>query len=303
MTLRQTAKSSILVFELNRKFLLYKILTKELAEHLQKEFIKYFDTQKIQEEQTDLKSSLNQDQAEKSKDTYLRHDLIYEYFAPIVNSFEISKEINFLFEHALFKDTNFLVRFFAYKNCLLLLVYDSNLSSTNLEKINSALTKQVNAEFYLNWCCKSFISLVKFKFGICSDEKCFETDDTKYDLKNLYLKWSSYFLIDQIYFIEAIEQLHVNDDIKIKCQLFLNEFTEFLYKTESIMSEFEYMDESFNSLGNNDEDFQFLNENEEQNSQENPECNFKITEIEDFFNDLSQINMHILSYSGKSNPV
>ncbi|CAF0708209.1 unnamed protein product [Brachionus calyciflorus] len=258
------AKTSFLVFDSKRKFLLYKILTKELQNHLLKEFDIYFSSAKLEDK-------TNQDT---NQTLELESDLVYEYFAPIVNSFEISKDINFKFESTLLNNSNYSIRFYPFKEYLFICIYD--LKYLNLTFKTTDLVNQVYSDYYSNWFCKSFLSLIIFKYGICLDKKCFDSN-----FKSLFLKWCDLFLTQHVYYVEAIEVVQVNEDIKNKCETFLDEFINNLSQTESILADFDYMDDEFSN--NNVEEVS----NEESN------------ELENFFNDPSSVNLHILSCSGK----
>ena len=270
------AASSIFVFEINKKFLLHKILTKQLEIALSADILKTFD-QKYEELSTELADNL-----------------IYQYFSPLISSFEISRDINYVYEYASFSKHQHLIRFSLHKNCLIFCIYDA----TNKPESKSELATLIHAEYYSSWYSKSFLSLLKHKFGVCSDEKCFSKSNQR-DLERLYLKWSSLYSRDQIYFVEALEQLDVNEDIKIKCDLFMQELVEFLMDTESVMSEFDY--ETVSKITNLDE------EDDDSGSYSNPADDSsasllnkaRFNEVESFFTDLSLVDQFILSYGSK----
>ncbi len=318
--------SSILIFEINKKILLYKILTDELYQLLKNEIVKNFGTSYVNEKNnqenledtqdtsaTEIENSyseepsiINKMNETKPTEMNLTNDLIYEYFSPIVASFEISKDINYTYEYALFNKNQYIIRFILFNNCLTLCILN-NSNNNKIDRKESDMNRLINAEYFTSWYCKSFISIVKYKFGICSDEKCF-SNLNQIDIKNLYTNWSHLFANDPVYYLEAIEQLQVNEDIKIKCEAFLNELVQFFVKTETIMSEFDYMDESYDSLRTN------LNDDEDDNSSsnfpfQNDEFNLaneltnlnrlRFTELESFFTDISQINQFLLSCGSK----
>jgi len=279
------SKFSVLIFEINKKFLLFKILSHDFHELLRDEIIKKFgskyvheknnqsenfrkenlgngdvygqennhdsenhesdDTDVIQEETEgnnesdddengsttevddnvgeNLSSSQMSAKKKKRKKLLLTDDLIYEYFSPIVNSFEISKEINYIFEYTLFKNNQHIIRFNLHKNCLFMFIQDMSSNSGNLLKPKAEMTNLIYSDFLSGWCCKSLITLLRYKFGICSDEKCFNNIVNKIEIKELFSAWSNYYQVDQLYFLEAIEQLEVSDDIKYKCKYFIDE--------------------------------------------------------------------------------
>jgi hypothetical protein len=369
-----TSAPSILIFELNRKILLYKILNTCLAKELRKEIIKLFGVNYVNEKNVEnrnkkvdiegeepanesmpkntsmetsktsadsfLDSSIEDDESELSTEqntetdntlklrtsspTYdtqpqvkpsltLTNDLIYEFFAPMINSFEITREISYCYEYALIDRSKYTIRFYLYTNCLILLIYNfgdvqAYLSSSSI-RASSELTRQVYIDFYTNWFNKSLISLLKFKFGICSDEKCFKLSANKKEIKRLYLKWSEYFLNDQAFFVESIDQLVVNDDIKAKCKHFLDDLVAFLYNMDSILTDFDYLDEYFDrnrsSQSHGDKhgggDMEFLNENEDEENlmSQLSGKSFEIEEFEKFFSDPTQINQFMLAYNSK----
>ena len=270
------AASSIFVFEMNKKFLMHKILTKQLEVALSADILKTFD-QKYEELSTESADNL-----------------LYQYFSPLISSFEISRDINYVYEYASFGRHQHLIRFSLHKNCLIFCIYDA----TNKPESKSELATLMHAEYYSSWYSKSFLSLLKHKFGVCSDEKCFSKPNQR-DLERLYLKWSSLYSRDQIYFVEALEQLDLNEDIKIKCDLFMQELVEFLMDTELVMSEFDY--EAVSKITNLDE------EDDDSGSYSNPvdesPVNLinkaKFNEVESFFNDLALIDQFILSYGSK----
>lgn len=268
---------SVLIFEINKKFLLFKILSNEFHELLRDEIIKKFgskyvneknnqsedfhkenlknendnehensheaeDTDVIQEgedddegeddngsttEVDDIGENCSNIQTNKKKKKrnklFINNELIYEYFSPIVNSFEISKEINYIFEYTLFKNNQHIIRFNLHKNCLFMFIQDMSSSSSHTFKSKSEMTNLIYSDFLSGWCCKSLISLLRYKFGICSDEKCFNNKVNKIEIKELFSAWANYYHADQVYFLEAIEQLEVSDDIKFKCKQFIDE--------------------------------------------------------------------------------
>ena len=351
--------SSILIFEMNKKFLLFKILTNELYDLLYAEVLKNYgdscveqknepkhkksktngqtngievDQEDEDDEETEVECNDNEvdDEVEsinnknnktddngsmtaeddeanskeneknsklKNKKSLLTDDLIYQYFSPLINSFEFSKEINYVYEYALFNKNQHIIRFNLYKNCLILCIQNSN---DNLLKTNSDLKKLIYSEYLSGWYCKSITSLLKYKFGICGDEKCFNSSN-QMEIRTLYSTWCNYYLTDVVYFLEAIEQLDVSDDIKLKCQAFLDEFVEFLAKTEEIMSEFDFMDESYDELRSNYDEFPFPND--ESSASDSfafvSKVKQKYEELENFFTDLTQIDQFILTYGGK----
>ena len=357
-----TTAPSILIFDINRKFLLYKILNKNFAKQLREEIIKLFGVNYVNEKNQEqnkaeninnggnlkegeetkkkissrdsslLDSSIEEDnqqnssaedktetdntQKRKSSPTpsiknkaklTLTNDLIYEYFSPIVNSFEISKEIAYVYEYVLINRNKYTIRFCQYNNCLILLIYNlidqQFYLNVNTTRKSSELTRQIYIDYYTNWFNKSLVSLLKFKFGICSNEKCFNLNK-KNEIKNLYTKWSEYFLNDQSYFVEAIDQLVINDDIKAKCRLFLDDLVEFFYNMESILSEFEYIEKKYGKLQNNENedehgDMEFMHDDLIETTKSAYARNLEVEEFENFFTDPTEINQFILAYNSK----
>ncbi len=316
--------SSILIFEINKKILLYKILTDELLQLLKTEIVKNFGSnyviekneQKTAADENDTSATEKEDNIDENKnetkanpekklnnnnaELNLTNDLIYEYFSPIVASFEISKDINYTYEYALFNKNQQTIRFYLYNNCLIMCIL-SNTTTSKLNKSDSELTRLVYAEYQTSWYCKSFISLIRYKFGICSDEKCF-TGLNQIDIKKLYQKWSYLHANDPVFYIEAIEQLQINEDIKIKCETFLNDLVQFLFKAETIMSEFDFMDEGLRSswITNDEiEDSIYINNDIHFQNDEENQKNIRFNELEAFFTDLGQINQFIISCGSK----
>ena len=229
------SKASILIFEMNKKYLLYKILTKELKNHLRAEIWKNFGAKYVNEknEQSEefyngVKTDSNEAKIDDSTDTNtnnktnksnslnnfnLTDDLIYEYFSALVGSFEISKELEFIYEYALFNQNKYIIRFHVHKNFLLLIILNVTLdySSSSSSSSSSDFRNHLYSEYFTSWFCKSIISLIRYKFGISTDERCFkETDESsQLEIKSFFAKWSHYFMSENLYFIEAIEKLEV----------------------------------------------------------------------------------------------
>lgn len=256
-------KISLLLFQIKRKFLIYKLLTNDLKDHLINEFQVYFSSGKL-ENQLELSD-----------------DLIYEYFAPIVNSFQISIDLNYRFDHFLLK--NFYIKFYLYKSCILLLIF--SVDNFNPSKQITNVTNKIFGDFYSKWFCKSFISLVKFKFGICSDERCFQINNS--EINELFIKWSELFSIYHLFFIEAIEEVQINDDIRNRFECTIKEFIEFLIQNNTIMADIEHLDKDYSK--NNEE---FLFGEDEKN-------HFKNNEVENFFSDATSINFYMIVSFGK----
>ncbi|RNA32470.1 Hermansky-Pudlak syndrome 1 -like protein [Brachionus plicatilis] len=256
---------SILLFETKRKFLIFKILTNELKDHLIKEFHIYFSDGKLENQ------------------VELNDDLIYEYFAPIVNSFEISRELNYRFDHVILKKSNFYIKFYLYKNCLLLSILPIN--QLNSLTQNTDLTKKIYGDFYSNWFLKSFITLAKFKFGICLDEKCIQIDNS--EISELFLRWSNIFFTHHLYFIEAIEEVQINDDIKKRCEYFIKDFVTYLAQSDTIMADIEHLDRDYSK---NNEELLLGDEDKTQ---------IRNNELEIFFSDPSMINFYMIASNGK----
>lgn len=174
---------SVLVFELNKKILLFKSLTKSFEVLLKAEIEKNYST--IHTAETcDDNDPLQETDA----------NLFYQYFAPIIISFEISKDLNFVYECMLFNKQQHIIRFSLYKNCLIICVYDSFQFHQQVES-KSTVTKMVHVEYYSKWYCKSFVSLMKYKFGICSAEKCF---NNQIEMQKLFLNWSDLYVNNQV---------------------------------------------------------------------------------------------------------
>jgi hypothetical protein len=191
--------SSMLIFDIKKRFLMYKILNKELTDDLLDKFRKtYADTPEVD---TD-KPCLND-------------DFIYGYFAPLISSFDITKDLNYAVDYVLFNNNQYIIRFSCYDNLLLLCFFNPTVLAATF-KLNSSTNRMIFQEYYTNWCCKSMTSLIKYKFGICSDERCFASVSD--ELRNLFHKWSYYHLTDEIFFMEAIDYLQINDDTKLKCE-------------------------------------------------------------------------------------
>jgi hypothetical protein len=330
---------SILIFEINKKFLLFKILDRKFTKQLKIEVTRLYGDENFHQDEDNvqnLSTEFDRDEIFHSEENgssteeveteienlyhkssatplsrmklKLTNDLIYQYFSPIINSFEISREINYLFEYIFIDRNKYIIRFYLHKNCLVLLIYDMNHQNFYQNSLNVAskfgsceLTRQIYIDFYTNWYNKSIISLLKFKFGICADEKCFNNqslNNNRKEIHNLFLKWSELFQNDQSYFVEAIDQFVLNDDIKSKCKYFLDELIGFLYNVESIFNEFEFMDDKFKKDKHLDEKTETSDENFDSNLRHLK--NLEITEeFEQFFSDPTQINQFILTYNNK----
>jgi hypothetical protein len=320
-----TTSSSILVFELNKKFLIYKILSQEFHDLLRDEIIKNYGVSYVYEKNQEetSKSTKNNESPDslvsdsskvspvddensenfKNKLT-LTNDLIYEYFSTIINSYEISQEINYSYEYILLDQNQYIARFYLYKNLLVLCI--QNLNKLEIADNKSELVKAIYSEFYASWCSKSLISLFKYKLGICSDEKSF-TLSNQNDIKTLYVNWLNYFFTDTLYYLEAIEQLEVNEDIRMKCHQFLDTYVEFILKTEIIMSELDYIDEEYDDEndgpeGVEEDDEEYIEDNfvfPKSKLTRSKKANSQMNELEDFCKDLGQINQFILVYGNK----
>ncbi len=192
--------ASILIFDIKKRFLMYKILNKELTDDLLDKFRKTYEN----DPDTDTTSNVT-----------INDDFIYGYFAPLINSFDISKDLNYSVDYILFNNNQYIIRFNLYDNLLILCFYNPAILSITF-KLNSSANRMLFQEYYTNWCCKSMISLIKYKFGVCSDERCFSS--TNDELKKLFYKWSYYHLSDEIFFMEAIDYLQINDETKSKCE-------------------------------------------------------------------------------------
>lgn len=323
--------ASLLIFDKRSKQLLFKILTGEFSSHLKQEIISSFGEAYILEKNKII-SDLNQDEEQtntlteastlqeeskpddpqptvKPPDLKLTDELISEYFSPLISSYEFSKDLNYTYEYALFNKPEYMAYFYSYKECIILTIFDSN--RFELTKSSNYFMKYVYSEYYSSWCCKSLISLFKYKFSICLNEKCLSKDSKK-EIKRLFLKWCNYFQTEQIYFLEAIEQIEVNDDIKIKCEKFMERVIDFLQKTDPIMNEFDLMsyEESITNVDTNDFPFNDSdqasiissatenNKNDSANLSEH-QIRSQFANLENFFTDLTQINKFILVYGNK----
>lgn len=212
-----SCKSSILIFEMKKKYLLYKILTKELKSHLKSEIWKNFGAKYIREknEQNSEFYSVDANQSDETgtnpssaSNFNLTNDLIYEYFSALVASYEISKEISYVYEYALFDQNRYIIRFHQYKNFLLMILFNAAGVSAGLESFE--VRNQLFAEYYTSWFCKSVVSLLKYKFGISTDDRCLkDTDEPAVEIRSLFVKWSHLFHSENLYFVEAIEKLEV----------------------------------------------------------------------------------------------
>jgi hypothetical protein len=306
-------ENSILIFEITKKFLVFKILSKELYESLSEDILKNFGLKYVEEKnQSDnFRANINDESPNNAdinldkKPPVVTDDLIYEYLSTIVNSFEISKEIDYTYEYALFNKNSYIIRFMQFKNFLFICLNRLNpasKSSKSINTTNSDYAKLIYSEYYTGWHCKSLISLLKFKFGICLEDKCFN-DIMKNEIKNLYLKWNEFHSNEMVYFVEAIEILDVNEDVKVKCVNFMEDLVNFLGKLDIILSEFDFMknnnddqdDDSENDSENEDLQFQI----EENKNKKHEKEKFKYQELENYFNDFNQFNLFILTYGSK----
>lgn len=220
-------KSSILIFEMNKKYLLFKILTRELRSHLRSEIWKNFGAKYVNEkneqslefyktdqqidtiQNEDTNSASNTSNNNTSSNFNLTDDLIYEYFSALVASYEISREIDYVYEYALFEKNKYIVRFHQYKNFLIMILFNVTTGvDPGLGSFES--TNQLYTEYHTKWFCKSIVSLIKYKFGISTDDRCLkEADENTTEIKSIFSKWSFYYQNENLYFMEAIEKLDV----------------------------------------------------------------------------------------------
>jgi len=283
--------SSILIFEINKKILLYKILTDELLQLLKTEIVKNFGSNYVIEKNEQKTAADENDTSATEKEDNIDENKNETKANPEKKLNNNNAELNL---------TNDLIYEYLYNNCLVMCIL-SNTTTSKLNKSDSELTRLVYAEYQTSWYCKSFISLIRYKFGICSDEKCF-TGLNQIDIKKLYQKWSYLHANDPVFYIEAIEQLQINEDIKIKCETFLNDLVQFLFKAETIMSEFDFMDEGLRSswITNDEiEDSIYINNDIHFQNDEENQKNIRFNELEAFFTDLGQINQFIISCGSK----
>jgi len=142
-------------------------------------------------------------------------------------------------------------------------------------------------------CCRSFLSLLKYKFGVCADEQCFRHAAAA-EVRALFAFWSALFARNQVFFVEAIEQLEVNEDIKLKCEAFMKELAEFFNKTELVVSELDYIDENILKLPYEDEA-----SGQEVAGGAGAAPGQSCDELESFFTNLGLIDQFLLSYGTK----
>ncbi len=249
-------QASILVFDLAKQTPVFKALTSSLEQAISAEIARNYA------------SAADSDA-----------NLLYQVFSPLLSSFEISRDMSFLYESLLFGQRAHAVRFTAYKGCLLLCLHDSS----HLHQIDAALPRSLHADFHSAWFSKSFLSLLKYKFGVCADEQCFRHAAAA-EVRALFAFWSALFARTQVFFVEAIEQLEVNEDVRLKCEAFMNELAEFFTKTELVVTELDYIDENILKLPC-----------EEEASAPGRTCD----ELEGFFTDLGLIDQFLLSYGTK----
>ncbi len=200
--------SSLLVFEINKKILLYKWLSPSFAAVLNAEISKNYGGNKSNPEHK-TEAGEDTDGASDSEDI-----LFYQYFSPIINSFEISRDLNFVYEYILFDRRQHVIRFHLYKNCLVMSVYDTRQTVPAVGLIKSPATRLIHAEYYSSWYSKSFVSLMKYKFGICADEICFANQRSGFD--RLYSNWSNLFINDQVTFFVLQSDLELLELINLK---------------------------------------------------------------------------------------
>lgn len=100
----------------------------------------------------------------------------------------------------------------------------------------------------------------------------------------------------KLFFVEAIEQLEVNEDIRIKCFSFMKDLVEFFSNTELVMGELDYIDENILKLPD-EETFAF--ENEASTLDPMSMNKLKYSELENFFTDVRLIDQFVLSYGSK----
>lgn len=182
---------SLMVFEINKKILLYKLLSPSFAAILNAEIAKNYGNN-----EDDSISNQQEPQSYECSDESPEEILYYQYFAPIINSFEISRDLSFVYEYILFERRQHVIRFYLYKNCLVLSIYDMRQAVPAVGQVNSMTTRLIHAEYYSSWYSKSFVSLMKYKFGICGDEKCFTNQTMEFN--RLYSNWSNQFIRDQV---------------------------------------------------------------------------------------------------------
>jgi len=122
-------QASILVFDLAKQTPVFKALTSSLEQAISAEIARNYA------------SAADSDS-----------NLLYQVFSPLLSSFEISRDMSFLYESLLFGQRANIVRFTAYKSCLLLCLYDS----AHLRQIDAsaALTRSLHADFHSSWFSK-----------------------------------------------------------------------------------------------------------------------------------------------------
>jgi hypothetical protein len=188
---------SVFVFDITKKILLCRQISVDLFRLIYDEIVKNFGLDYVKEKNS-LRNNYNE----------ISDDLIYEYFSPLVNSYEISKELSYSYEFGLFKKNNLILRFSSFKNCLIMYVYANNTIMNNTNHSSSSLTSSIYSQYSTDWAAKSMLSLIRYKFGICSDDKCFNKINSN-EIKLLFLQWTQLYSNDLNYFVETIEQLEV----------------------------------------------------------------------------------------------
>lgn len=239
--------SSILVFDLNKRCLLFKLLSDELTNALLKEINK---TNSNQEEQI----------------TSLNSDFLNSYFSPLVSSFEISREIDYLYEILSFNAYKSTIRYNLYENCLILCIFESE-NVTN-SKVNCLLN-----DYQTSWEFKCIVSLIRYKCSICT----IDSIDTNL-IESMFKQWLKLNNNQIINFFEAIEFLIINDETKLRAELFIKEFFKFLnQKEDQYLTELEYQIDN--------DDLSIYTHSQ--------------TEIDEFLKDSHQITHGLLTYEDK----
>lgn len=102
------------------------------------------------------------------------------------------------------------------------------------------------------------------------------------------------FNIVKAYFLETIEQLDINEDIRVKCESFMMELVEFLSSRELVMGQLDDIDKNILKVPDEENDMFLPNHTHEFHSQKS-----KFIELEKFFTDLQSIDQFVLSYGSK----
>lgn len=250
---------------------LMDLLKSEIRENFNPEYLK--EQQAYEQESDHLQDDNNNDSHNNNSGNEADmsasfRNLLFQYFTTLVASFGICKSTNHLLETVFLDKKNYLFRLCSYQNFLIIVSVNSDSFGKIEHDLNpnkSEMRTEIYFEFYTNWLIKSFVSLLRYKFGICTSE------DQKMlsEIRSVFCSWCDLYLNDHLFYVEAIEKLDLNDDTKKSCLNMINELgnvfkkieletNEFNTGTKSIVDDLRFVEEEA-SAGS---DLSFMNDDE-----------------------------------------